>query len=177
MTLFEVDEAATRIREEVDANANIILGATFDEKLEGTIRVSVVATGIDSAIQVNDNELGELQSETNSAINAGQPAYPVGARIATRRSSTDGPALDNAMEKIERATSNLSDNAAASGVDAGENGSVEKNGVRIEPFQPQNSVFSNTAEEEEFRNALEAELMPRESEVVPPVAQIADMHW
>ena len=47
MTLFEVDEAATRIREEVDTDANIILGATFDEELEGLIRVSVVATGID----------------------------------------------------------------------------------------------------------------------------------
>ncbi|MGQ4273145.1 cell division protein FtsZ [Terrihabitans sp. B22-R8] len=47
LTLYEVDEAATRIREEVDPEANIILGATFDEKLEGTIRVSVVATGID----------------------------------------------------------------------------------------------------------------------------------
>ncbi|MFG1403539.1 cell division protein FtsZ [Xanthobacter sediminis] len=47
MTLFEVDEAATRIREEVDPDANIILGATFDEMLDGIIRVSVVATGID----------------------------------------------------------------------------------------------------------------------------------
>jgi cell division protein FtsZ len=44
-----VDEAATRIREEVDQDANIILGATFDEELEGVIRVSVVATGIDKA--------------------------------------------------------------------------------------------------------------------------------
>ena len=49
LTLFEVDEAATRIREEVDQDANIILGATFDEELEGVIRVSVVATGIDKA--------------------------------------------------------------------------------------------------------------------------------
>jgi cell division protein FtsZ len=47
LTLYEVDEAATRIREEVDCEANIILGATFDEGLEGVIRVSVVATGID----------------------------------------------------------------------------------------------------------------------------------
>jgi cell division protein FtsZ len=47
MTLFEVDEAANRIREEVDANANIIFGATFDESVEG-LRVSVVATGIDA---------------------------------------------------------------------------------------------------------------------------------
>lgn len=47
LTLFEVDEATTRIREEVDDDANIIFGATFDDSLEGIIRVSVVATGID----------------------------------------------------------------------------------------------------------------------------------
>jgi cell division protein FtsZ len=49
LTLYEVDEAATRIREEVDQDANIIVGATFDEALEGVIRVSVVATGIDQS--------------------------------------------------------------------------------------------------------------------------------
>jgi cell division protein FtsZ len=48
MTLYEVDEAASRIREEVDSDANIILGATFDENLQGKIRVSVVATGTDA---------------------------------------------------------------------------------------------------------------------------------
>src|SRR6202166_5135615 len=48
LTLYEVDEAATRIREEVDQDANIIVGATFDETLDGIIRVSVVATGIDT---------------------------------------------------------------------------------------------------------------------------------
>jgi cell division protein FtsZ len=50
LTLFEVDEAATRIREEVDQDANIIVGATFDETLDGVIRVSVVATGIDQSL-------------------------------------------------------------------------------------------------------------------------------
>lgn len=48
MTLFEVDEAANRIRDEVDSDANIIFGSTFDEKLNGKMRVSVVATGIAS---------------------------------------------------------------------------------------------------------------------------------
>ncbi len=48
MTLYEVDEAANRIRDEVDPEANIIFGAIFDERLEGRIRVSVVATGIDA---------------------------------------------------------------------------------------------------------------------------------
>ena len=48
LTLFEVEEAATRIREEADPDANIIVGATFDDSLEGIVRVSVVATGIDN---------------------------------------------------------------------------------------------------------------------------------
>jgi len=47
MTLYEVDEAANRIREEVDPDAHIIFGSTFDEALHGKIRVSCVATGID----------------------------------------------------------------------------------------------------------------------------------
>ncbi len=53
MTLFEVDEAANRIREEVDPDANIIFGSTFEEKLAGRMRISVVATGIevDKALQ------------------------------------------------------------------------------------------------------------------------------
>ena len=48
MTLFEVDEAANRIREEVDNEANIVFGSTFDEAMEGLLRVSVVATGIEA---------------------------------------------------------------------------------------------------------------------------------
>lgn len=46
LTLYEVDEAANRIRREVDPEANIIFGASFDPSLEGSVRVSVVATGI-----------------------------------------------------------------------------------------------------------------------------------
>ncbi|MBF5095088.1 cell division protein FtsZ [Azospirillum sp. INR13] len=49
MTLFEVDEAANRVRDEVDPDANIIFGSTFDSSLDGVMRVSVVATGIDAA--------------------------------------------------------------------------------------------------------------------------------
>jgi len=48
MTLYEVDEAANRIRDEVDPDANIIFGSTFDEALEGRMRVSIVATGIEA---------------------------------------------------------------------------------------------------------------------------------
>ena len=48
LTLYEVDEAANRIKQEVDDNANIIYGTTCDERLEDVVRVSIVATGIDS---------------------------------------------------------------------------------------------------------------------------------
>jgi len=58
MTLFEVDEAANRIKEEVDPDANIIVGSTLDESMEGHVRVSVVATGI---------ELPTLQSQKAEA--------------------------------------------------------------------------------------------------------------
>jgi cell division protein FtsZ len=59
LTLYEVDEAASRIRQEVDEEANIILGATFDESLEGVVRVSVVATGIDQPAEMRDPALSE----------------------------------------------------------------------------------------------------------------------
>ncbi len=65
LTLYELDEAATRIREEVDQDANIILGATFDESLDGIIRVSVVATGIEplliSANSTNNPAIAETE--------------------------------------------------------------------------------------------------------------------
>ena len=49
LTLFELDEAANRIREEVDPEANIIVGSTLDTDIDGGMRVSVVATGIDAS--------------------------------------------------------------------------------------------------------------------------------
>lgn len=54
LTLFELDEAANRIREEVDPDANIIVGSTLDTSMEGMMRVSVVATGIDASEAVHE---------------------------------------------------------------------------------------------------------------------------
>ncbi len=54
LTLFELDEAANRIREEVDPEANIIVGSTLDTDMEGKMRVSVVATGIDATEVMTD---------------------------------------------------------------------------------------------------------------------------
>jgi cell division protein FtsZ len=67
LTLYEVDEAASRIRQEVDEDANIILGATFDQNLDGMVRVSVVATGIDAA------ELAHFRRETHAIEAADLP--------------------------------------------------------------------------------------------------------
>lgn len=64
MTLFEVDEAANRIRDEVDPDANIIFGSTFDERLEGVMRVSVVATGIEA--EESRRRLARYQQEKES---------------------------------------------------------------------------------------------------------------
>ena len=59
LTLFEVEEAASRIRKEADQDANIIVGATFDDSLEGIVRVSVVATGIDNTGMTRQPRAGE----------------------------------------------------------------------------------------------------------------------
>lgn len=60
MTLFEVDEALNRVRDEVDPDANIIFGSTFSDTMEGKMRVSVVATGIDS--QPNSASVNKINS-------------------------------------------------------------------------------------------------------------------
>ena len=67
MTLFEVDEAANRIRDEVDPEANIIFGSTFSDSLEGMMRVSVVATGIGGAEAVLPRPTQEQVVQANMA--------------------------------------------------------------------------------------------------------------
>ncbi|MEH6725498.1 MAG: cell division protein FtsZ, partial [Hyphomicrobiales bacterium] len=85
LTLFEVDEAASRIREEVDDDANIILGATFDESMEGVIRVSVVATGIDSIAELNAAPADVRMAELTQRLRGG-----AGAAITTSNQTAEG---------------------------------------------------------------------------------------
>jgi cell division protein FtsZ len=100
LTLFEVDEAATRIREEVDPDANIILGATFDESLEGVIRVSVVATGIESESKtLATPQAAARQAEAAQRARAGEPVIrPKAAEPAARKPMDVPPAAVPAME-------------------------------------------------------------------------------
>ena len=95
MTLHEVDEAANRIREEVDADANIIFGSTFDATMQGRMRVSVVATGI-SAMAAQQPVPNYLNLDTSRPLQTGQPALsrptaPVG-RVAMPAAAAAPPA-------------------------------------------------------------------------------------
>jgi cell division protein FtsZ len=125
LTLFEVDEAASLIREEADPDANIIVGATFDDSLEGTVRVSVVATGIDNTgaaqqIRPAESAPGELaaklgnnrshhdRSATATAENASfqpmptTPSLPEASQIEAP--SMAAASIPRAPERIEYIT-------------------------------------------------------------------------
>ena len=96
MTLHEVDEAANRIREEVDGDANIIFGSTFDATMDGRMRVSVVATGI-AAMAAQQPAPNYLSLDMNRPMQTGQPALsrpvapPVG-RVAMPAAAVAAPA-------------------------------------------------------------------------------------
>ncbi|PVE25343.1 cell division protein FtsZ [Microvirga sp. KLBC 81] len=109
LTLYELDEAATRIREEVDQDANIILGATFDESLEGIIRVSVVATGIDQAIMENGGDLSATEQRISEV------AERLRAEARARATQTPaGPAFRaTAQAEPVKAAPILTDSASA----------------------------------------------------------------
>ena len=70
ITLYEVDEAANRIKQEVDGEANIIYGTTCDDRLEGVVRVSIVATGIDA-----NNNISAKPIESFAPININNDIY------------------------------------------------------------------------------------------------------
>ena len=97
LALYEVDEAATRIREEVDSDANIIVGATFDESLDGIVRVSVVATGIDVALSARQ------------PVHTRQPAVaPVAvAPVAPLHAPTPAPQAVAAASRLAELTQSL----------------------------------------------------------------------
>jgi cell division protein FtsZ len=97
MTLHEVDEAANRIREEVDPDANIIFGSTFDATMQGRMRVSVVATGI-AALATQQPAPNYLNLDMNRPVQTGQPALsrpaapPVGRVAMPAAASAPAPA-------------------------------------------------------------------------------------
>jgi len=103
LTLFEVDEAATRIREEVDQDANIIVGATFDESLDGLIRVSVVATGIEQA-SIMRNSGAPAAALATPAVATGHHAPENRLADLTARLRADNARLAERAAKLEAQT-------------------------------------------------------------------------
>ena len=101
LTLFELDEAANRIREEVDPDANIIVGSTLDETLNGVMRVSVVATGIDAVeahveTPVARRRLAEPLTQQPAPVQPAPQQAPVHAAPAHAAASVQQP--DNREE-------------------------------------------------------------------------------
>ncbi|MFY9241130.1 MAG: cell division protein FtsZ [Roseovarius sp.] len=107
LTLFELDEAANRIREEVDADANIIVGSTLDPSMEGSMRVSVVATGIDANESVHDIPVPRrsMAEPLRASVAAEAPA-PLAEEapepVAARAEEAEEPSLFTSVE-AERA--------------------------------------------------------------------------
>ncbi|MPY68732.1 MAG: cell division protein FtsZ, partial [Alphaproteobacteria bacterium] len=87
MTLFEVDEAANRIGEEVDSDANIIFGSAMDPTMDGKLRVSVVATGIDIDENAQPRPVLKVFSEPVARMNH-KPETPANPVPAEYRSAT-----------------------------------------------------------------------------------------
>ncbi|WP_027133979.1 cell division protein FtsZ [Geminicoccus roseus] len=125
MTLFEVDAAANRIREEVDQDANIIFGSTFDESMHGKIRVSVVATGIamqerkrrpqHSAVEAAPAGNPVPQSPLRFQPQVSRPitqAYPT-LRAATPPAPTTAQTVDAHIRAVAERSDHRTDGAAA----------------------------------------------------------------
>jgi len=99
LTLFELDEAANRIREEVDPEANIIVGSTLDTGMEGRMRVSVVATGIDAVDLIQDMPapVRRVMTDTPAAMASSTPEAAA-EMPATVREPAPEPSLFNEMD-------------------------------------------------------------------------------
>lgn len=133
MTLFEVDEAANRIREEVDADANVIFGAIDDESLEGVIRVSVVATGIDREVSdVVQPSQPQIQ-RPNSSIRKNDPGTSHSS-FHVQSSPLRSESMVEVIESLE----------------------IEKGKSTGEQFRPKSQIFAQPAEAMTTRSATKS---------------------
>ncbi len=162
LTLYEVDEAATRIREEVDQEANIIVGATFDQGLEGIIRVSVVATGVDAAVAPRSAAPQEARiAEATQRIRAEVPRANQEARPAAPTPVTAG-APPNAAPQARPSPAAIQAQATAA-VAAALMPRVGGDDLTIRPIPPKPSLFVETAAQE-----MPVEPPPPPKSFIPP---------
>jgi cell division protein FtsZ len=139
LTLYEVDEAAGRIRQEVDEDANIILGATFDQTLDGVVRVSVVATGIDHVAGVYEPTAAETRiAEVSNRLRAQTAARPIDT--AQPRYPGSQPETYAPAEYEPRYEDRVLQGPAALGAGA-------QQGVRVQEVAPQSRRYVEQAQQ------------------------------
>ncbi|MET3924762.1 cell division protein FtsZ [Devosia sp. 2618] len=137
LTLYEVDEAASRIREEVDADANIILGATYDPNLTGTIRVSVVATGTDATMVQALEPAKPHASRTPLEVRRHVPVEPTRTQIERAPVATPAVATQAIEHQVEAAVAEaFSFQASAPAPTQQHHYHQEDDGVFVEPYIP-----------------------------------------
>ncbi|OHV84190.1 cell division protein FtsZ [Rhizobium sp. LCM 4573] len=144
LTLFEVDEAATRIREEVDPDANIILGATFDEALEGLIRVSVVATGIDRNAGQSDLHAMEMRAAAKPIIRPSAAVASASAAVQPAVMTQAPKTVDPIAETIRQAEADMERELA---IAAAPQPAAPQPAMQQpqEEFRPQSRIFAAAA--------------------------------
>ena len=141
LTLYEVDEAASRIREEVDTDANIILGATYDPSLTGTIRVSVVATGTDATMVQALEPAKPHASRTPLEVRRHVPVEPT--RVQMERAAVAAPVVSQQIEhQVEAAVAEAISFEAPAPSYHGQ----EDDGVFVEPYIPAAASVQETEE-------------------------------
>ncbi|MBO9587527.1 cell division protein FtsZ [Devosia sp.] len=132
LTLYEVDEAASRIREEVDSDANIILGATYDPDLTGTIRVSVVATGTDATMVQALEPAKPHASRTPLAVRRHVPVETT--RAAAPAPEPTAELIEDIGFEVESAVAQAF--AAERPAAAPQQHYMEDDGIVVEPYTP-----------------------------------------
>ena len=143
ITLYEVDEAANRIKQEVDEEANIIYGTTCDDRLDGLVRVSIVATGIDSNVGISAKPL-----ETFAPININNNVYKSNSSLdQTVETTTFNNILDHDEENIHPEIENSEETEISEEDHQLENLQESKDNIE------QESVLSHSNIEESDENA------------------------
>lgn len=117
ITLFEIDEAASRIKEEVDDDANIIFGSSFDETLAGKIRVSIVATGIGdsvrTAVKAPEKKVAANYIEDSFAPESENPEVQPLSVAAEVESVVEAPAVEpETAEPVSIAVEDIIENVS-----------------------------------------------------------------
>tara|TARA_B100000579_G_scaffold437260_1_gene465899 strand:+ start:1447 stop:3087 length:1641 start_codon:yes stop_codon:yes gene_type:complete len=112
LTLYEVDEAANRIKQEVDDSANIIYGTTCDERLDDVVRISIVATGIDASSNINLQNNSFNETPSLSIDNSVYKKQVNGDDISIENSSNDHVSINKEHETIEDPANHYNDKIA-----------------------------------------------------------------